>query len=348
MKKHLRPLKAGGGDEYHPADDPLWNTLTPFLTLYSRPKSGLTEEARKNRHKESNARWFVKNRPAVLEAQKAERKAKKDAAIAAKVLATSLERREELVKTMSEAILATNNHIHKHYGHLALTTVEEWAWKEGSSTTKEYIFPRFITYYLPTELWPDPATKSPQTPLCDSMPGETHIRKLSAFVRPDKHGGDEKLADAWKVFISDPKWMKEPGYADEDAAEYDARSDEHKIFANLYEIWQVAYLEALPRVTPRALSVNEINAALISHAKAVEAINIAQDRTGIAPEKMIEESKKLKDYSVPGKGGRKRKLQEQLEETDAATDEATDEVTDEAPEMIVQPVSKRTRSGKSL
>jgi len=83
--------------------------------------------------------------------------------------------------------------------------------------------------------------------------------------------------------------------------------------------------------------VNEINTALIIHAKAVEAINIAQDRTGIVPEKMIEESKKLKDYSVPGKGGRKRKLQEQLE------------ATDEAPEeKIVQPVSKRTRSGKSL
>ena len=167
-------------------------------------------------------------------------------------------------------------------------------------------------------------------------------------MRPDKHGGDEKLqkalnesADVWKVFISDPKWMKEPGYADEDAVEYDARSDEHKLFANLYEIWQVVYLEASPRVTPRALSVNEINTALISHAKAVEAIKIVQDRTGIAPEKMIEESKKLKDYSVPGKGGRKRKLQEQREETDEATDEATEE-------MIVQPVSKRTRSGKSL
>ena len=89
------------------------------------------------------------------------------------------------------------------------------------------------------------------------MPGETHIRKLSAFVHLDKHGGDENLqkvlnesADAWKVFISDPKWMKEPGYANEDATEYDTRSDKHKIFANLYEIWQVAYLEASPRVTP--------------------------------------------------------------------------------------------------
>jgi len=57
----------------------------------------------------------------------------------------------------------------------------------------------------------------------------------------------------------------------------------------------------------------------------------------------------LKDYSVPGKGGRKRKLQEQREATYEATDEATDEVTDEATEeMMVQPVSKRTRSGKSL
>ena len=101
-------------------------------------------------------------------------------------------------------------------------------------------------------------------------------------MRLDKHDDDEKLqktlnesVDAWKVFISDSKWMKKPGYADEDAVEYDARSDEHKIFANLYEIWQLVYLEASPRVTSHALFVNEINIILLSHAKAMKVIKVA-------------------------------------------------------------------------
>ena len=56
--------------------------------------------------------------------------------------------------------------------------------------------------------------------------------------------------------------MKEPGYADKDAVEYDARSDEHKIFANLYEIWQVAYLEARGLPVPSFGAAYSVNRGL--------------------------------------------------------------------------------------
>jgi hypothetical protein len=327
LKKHLRQRQAGGGDEYHPADDPLWPTLKEFLTVHTRP-GHLTEEEKAARHAEANHRWFIKNREKLLVDAKEGRKAMKEATGLAKDLGNTLSQRETDIKKLSDAYSHNATFLGSVWGK-ECSTPEEWIFKDGTFIDAS-IFPRFITYYLPASQWPSPYGITPIIPLCSVLPAETHYRKLAVLFHPDRVPDHVELAkalngsfDIWRKYVSSDEWKTVVGYDKDDEETFVARGEGFQEFADLFTEWTTAYIEGYNALTPQMLSQCEIKAANDECNRLATVIaNVSGDGESV-PTSLITRALSLPDPHLKGKGGRKRRANHDDEDNVTQGDQGT-------------------------
>jgi hypothetical protein len=354
LKKHLRGIREAGGNEHHIIDDALWRDLEEFLKVFTRP-GGLSEEQLVKRHAQANQRWYDKNKEKVLASQKMERTEKKEAAVLAKDLSIELSERSKAIQQLSAALerhTATLESLWDFNVDQATNPKfdpKKWVMKESPDGVDYAVFPRFVTFYLPTREWPEPSAQVDT--VCAQLPNETHFRQINHQIRTDRNAcrvGREETDfltttlnaswDIWKEYLSDPQWKQVSKFGDaEEKRIFCAQSSKHQVFADLVTEWTLAYLEGLRAITPTSISLKQLR-EMSSNAKKA-AVTAGNFNSPV--DNLIARASKIKDPRIKAKGGRKRKRNESSDPPAQGRTEVERSVPQEIP-----PEGGKGRSGE--
>jgi hypothetical protein len=340
LKKHLRSIRDAGGNEHHLNDDDLWKELESFLRVFTRP-GGLSDKQHAERHAQANQRWYDKNKEKIRESQKVERTQKKEAAALAKDLGTELSERVTAIQQLRTALERQSAALESLWvsesdaerAKNPRSDPRKWVMSQSPDGVDYAVFPRFVTFYLPTRQWPEPSAPEHDT-LCAQLPNESHHRQINLRLHPDRNSNPEDQEEAnflastlnqswdmWKEFVLDPEWKQVPKFRDrEEEDSFRAQSNQHQVFADLLAEWTSAYIEGLSAITPTNISLDELEEMNKSAKKAA----IIAENVNSPVDNLITRATNVKDPRIKARGGRKRKRDEPSDSPEESEDEIQD------------------------
>jgi uncharacterized membrane protein YgcG len=195
--QHLSSIKTNDGDELHPINDDLWDTLKKegYFKKDTRP-GNLTVDEKKARARKVSENWRRENRDKVHGKRvQRQRELAKAATLAKRIAKIAVKYRAQ-----SRYNYADNRYtiLHKLFGKTQLAGGNDpLSILNVDNPVTDETFPMMVCIYLPADDWPKIISKSniqnphPTNPhpvyrLIDQMPGYKEMRQVQLMLHPDE------------------------------------------------------------------------------------------------------------------------------------------------------------------
>ena len=353
-------------DEKHPPAAPEWLSAITIAILgtHTRPGNLTKEEKQARKHATTKKCWEQNG-----DKYKANQKQKRQEVGKLLDVATKIQRLSEIENEQFTTLVKK-----KADGRPILQSlyskgpsIEQWLpikhtdGDNGSLTVDDYTFPRFVTYYLPSEAWPiyDISAPPEERPtvipnLLSVLPGKREWKKVALVTHPDKGAEGMRplsqtlLTEGWAIWEKVHSKASLRGadmFSSENWEDYRDLSRDHARAVELYFAWIHTVQEAIKFLVPQKVRLWDLE----------RAFEEGQTRDRSAGDEDAEESddpdldaellfKQLNDLDVPKPRKRRRVTSDEEEEEEVVEQEEEEDIYGEYP---TDPLPRRSRRDRT-